>query len=196
MDMIKYFAPLPLFLLVACGGPAQPAAAPAPIDDAVPAVALEPPPVYALIGHREALNLDSEQVMALDSIGQHVHAANQAQMRAVGDLRQEFRTPSGRDARPGEIVPATDRGRELLATIRRNNVEAAEGVRNLLSEEQRVRTCEIFRDRERERAQRADAARRAPARGAAPRTDRAAMQPIWPWCGPDDAVANGGTRGA
>jgi len=167
-------------LLAACGGPAQPAVTPEPSPGAVAIGTLEVPPVHALIGHRAELSLSSEQVNALDSIGQHVHAENQTRMRRLAEHRGELRT--GREARPGEVVPATDTARAILESIQAVNREAKDGVRELLTAEQRTRTCVLFRDRDRGRARSADAARRAPTRGAVERRSPMVGEPIWPWC--------------
>jgi hypothetical protein len=178
--MTRSYILLSAVLLGACGGPARPADTPEPAPGAVAISALEAPPVHALIGHREALSLDSEQITALDSIGQHVHAENQARMRRLADHRGELRT--GRDARPGEVVPATDTARVILESIQSLNREAKESVRELLTAEQRTRTCELFRDRDRHRMRSADAARRPPTRGAVERPGAVVRTPIWPWC--------------
>lgn len=174
----------------ACGSPPPPAAAPG-ADDAATLTSIEPPPVHALIGHRQTLGLSSEQITALDSIGQQLHTSNQAHMRLVSELRERFRGRIGRDPRTGEPLPGTEEGHAAMEEVRRNNRAAAEGVRALLTPEQQARTCDLFRDTDRRGSARQD---RQPApRGAA--AQRLARERIWPWCG-EDAGAAGTARPA
>jgi hypothetical protein len=189
---MKRFAVLAVLLVsaAACGGaPAEPASAPAA---GMPFGSLEAPPVHSLIGHRQALELTSEQITVLDSIGQHVNAANRPLMQQMGELRAQFRGRTGRDMRTGEVVPGGEEGRSLLEQIRQNNRDAVEGVREVLTPAQQQRACALYRDAD-QRRQRAAAARAqqpggaARARGA---TERPAVATVWPWC------AEPGTPGA
>jgi hypothetical protein len=182
-----------LLSVAACGPAPQPAVAPGGAEGAgaISPAALEPPPVHALIGHRQTLGLNSEQVTALDSIGQHLHSENQPHMRRVSEMRERFRGRAGRDPRGGESLPGWEEGRVAMEQIRQNNREAAEGVRQLLDEDQRARTCDLFRDADRRRQRvgqpGAGASRQAPRRTGA--TAPAAQERIWPWCGEQAAPA-------
>jgi predicted small lipoprotein YifL len=64
--MKRFSLILAVLSLAACGRAAPPE--PPPLAPAASRV--QTPPVYALIGHRQALDLTSQQVTALDSVGQ------------------------------------------------------------------------------------------------------------------------------
>jgi hypothetical protein len=107
MSMSKRTRPMTILgalalVLAGCAGPAtEPASRPGtalmgPID---------PPPVYALIGHRARLNLTSEQVATLDSIGQSVHQDNSPLIRRLREMRGDFRGRPASDLRPGDPIP-------------------------------------------------------------------------------------------
>jgi hypothetical protein len=176
---MKRSAVLALLLVsaAACGGaPAEPASAPPPA--AMPFGSLEAPPVHSLIGHRQALELTSAQITVLDSIGQHVNAANRPLMQQMGELRAQFR------GRTGEAVPGGEEGRSLLEQIRQNNREAVEGVREVLTPAQQQRACALYRDAD-QRRQRAAAGRTQQPTGAARARgapERPAVATVWPWC--------------
>lgn len=158
-----------LVLTAACGSAYQGE----PVGSVSP-LALEPPPVYSLLGFRETLELTTEQVEALDSIAQGVEARNTP---VVDSLRAIANARSGR-ARG--LIPIDERTRPLLERVRENNRGAALAIQELLDEEQEREVCALFDQtrRERERARRprpqpaaADTALFVPMRG-------------WPWCGP------------
>jgi hypothetical protein len=191
--MMKRFVPLvPLLLIAACGPAPQPAGPPAVAALVGP---IEPPPIYGLIGHRQTLRLTSEQVVALDSIGQHVSSENSPLVLRLREIRGDFRGRSGADPRDGEPMSPSEEARTLMETIRRNNRAAAAGVQTVLTPEQQTRTCELFSETEQQRLRRAERRReqevrdrgeRRPARG----LPRIEMQPIWPWCAPSAAPAD------
>jgi hypothetical protein len=178
-SMFRNPLPLALLLLVAaCGSPAQrqpaqsqPAQLP---EDAPVAERVSPPPVHALLGHRAELNLTSEQIAALDSIGQAVFA--------VGDsIRAQLveRHAQQRGRRDPRATPAF---LESVAALSEHNRQAQEAVQDVLTDEQEARVCELFA-RDRRRA--------SPPRQRADRNGRAAQIPVtpgavWSWCRPAD----------
>lgn len=113
-------------LAAACGGPPPAPSGPAPAID----LRLDPPPVHALLGEREALGLSSEQIDALDAVGQQVHAENHPLLLQVRELDEGRRHPLARD----EIL-------RLAGRIHVNNHQAMERVRGILTERQRTDTC-------------------------------------------------------
>lgn len=158
-----------VLMLAACGAPP-----PVPPTAAEPAVApLQPPPVFALIGQRETLELTSEQISALDSIGRWNSSANETVTR----------DPRVRDMRPGD--PAVD---SVTRVIRQNNLQAARGVETLLSDEQRRQVCEMFQPEGRRDGRAAPrGAQGRPRTGAQGRAGRPGMMEdrqlsVWPWC--------------
>lgn len=160
-----------LVLAAACGGPAQPARN-APPTQAPMQPMVATPPVYALLGQRQALNLTSAQIQVLDSIGTGLQAQNSEAMRQIREIR-------GDDVyRPRRLSQQDiDRMRPLLDQVRENNRRAQERVQATLTTEQQQRVCELFRegrDRRRgsgdERGNRDDSQRRRP-------NDRPGMRP-------------------
>ena len=116
------------------------------------------PPVYALIGDRERLELEANQIDALDSIGQWLSASND----------------SIRTALPREASRNSDEISAAIEALNANNAQAMAGIEALLSEQQKEQVCESAaesaadrRDRRRE-AQNQSRNRR----GAAPRRTR------------------------
>jgi hypothetical protein len=141
--------------------------------------------VYALIGQREKLGLTSAQVTALDSIGVHIDRANAPLMSRLRELRGEY---GGRRNAPR---PDSEELQPTLEQLRRNNQQAVEGVRNVLTAQQRTTTCELaresardaMRDRRDEFAQRNRG--RQPGRmrdGMAADSALAWNRPVWTWC--------------
>lgn len=90
-----------------------------------------PPPVYALMGHRETLGLSARQVAALDSIGSWLSAADRPFLRRL----------NGAAPRPRGDTAVANAERALAG----NRARAARGVEGLLTDGQRTRTCELFR---------------------------------------------------
>lgn len=175
----------PVFLLLAlfaCG----PASAPSDPPTVVTPIMLEPPPIYALLGFRERLELTSEQIVQLDSIAIDVQARNSELMEELEEKSQLTRSQTalmvGEEARP------------VLDRIRDNNLEAAAAVGRLLSPAQQTTACQVFdmdrdeqtreeeREEEREREERAER-RRQRVGGIQLDTALISMQRrIWPWC--------------
>ncbi len=146
---------LGLVVLAACQPPGQdegPGSGPAPAGPA-PVVAsqeptfgwLEPPRVYALIGEHERLRLTSEQIAALDSIGEWVTEANREPNQQVRDrLAQAPR----RGGRPTRVAQASTQ--PLVEQMARNNEAAMRGVAALLTDEQKRLACEMAAERREE----------------------------------------------
>lgn len=166
---------LPLLVLAACG-PSEPALAP----EAVSLLSLEPPPVYALLGYRDRLNLTSPQVVALDSIAQQAREANR---------------PANDQLRDPRSTPNLEQTRALVEQIRQNNRRAAEGVHAVLTAPQRTETCTLFGGGSEED----EPVRRPPRTQGHPRPSAAdtlfapRRGPVWYWC---TAAADSVARGA
>jgi hypothetical protein len=162
------FVILSLTLLTACGGtPARqsgPVTGTAAMAGMMARIEL---PVHALIGHRERLGLSSQQVTALDSIGHALDRRNAPLLQELPRAGERTRTP----------LDTT-----VLVRLRDHRAEAAEAVREILSEQQRVEVCEIYRDR-RARPGHTPRQRRAPddVGGAGAFAGRP-----WPWCDRQD----------
>ncbi len=139
---------------------------------------LEPPPIYSLLGYRSELKLTSDQVAALDSIGQAVRDENR---ELVAELRQ---TSDGRRSQAGALV-VTEQGRPVLEAIRENQLAAVDAVSHVLDESQRAEVCRLS-TRESERARRDAPERRSPRQPEPPDSldERGALQrPVgWNWC--------------
>jgi hypothetical protein len=144
---------------------------------------IQTPPVYGLIGQREKLGLTSAQVTALDSIGVHIDRTNAPLMSRLRELRGEY---GGRRNAPR---PDSEELQPALEQLRRNNQQAMEGVRNVLTAQQRTTACELARESAREamRDRRGENAQR----DRQPRGMRGAMaadsaltwnRPTWTWC--------------
>ncbi len=184
--MIKrHLAGLGILALAACG-PATTPPASTPSGSAARPAAMGPiqtPPVYGLIGQREKLGLTSAQVTALDSIGVHIDRTNAPLMSRLRELRGEY---GGRRNAPR---PDSEELQPALEQLRRNNQQAMEGVRNVLTAQQRTTACELARESAREamRDRRGEYAQR----DRQPRGMRGAMaadsaltwsRPTWTWC--------------
>lgn len=148
----------------------------------VPPLALEPPPIYALLGYRSDLELTSEQVSALDSIAQAVDDSTRA---AVAELRRA----SSENSRYRGMVPITDESRPLLNQVREHHRRAALAVQEVLDEEQEAEVCRLYEpDRaERERMRGREGIRRAQGDDrirARLGADSLLMTPrsFWSWC--------------
>ncbi|MET0398541.1 MAG: hypothetical protein ABW277_17235 [Longimicrobiaceae bacterium] len=146
--MKKLLPALGILALAACYSSAPPPQQPAaPQQPWVPT-----PPVYALIGERQELNLTSVQVTALDSIGVALAASNNPALTQIQALQPSggFRRTSAADV---------EKARPLIDSIRENNRRAQEAVRTLLTEQQRADVCKMYapdraEQRRRENAQR------------------------------------------
>ncbi len=157
-------------LASACGTPPEP---PMLIPTAM---LLREPPIYALFGYRQQLDLTAEQISALDSIAQQLQAENSPLLREL----QRNAPPQ----RAGAEVMAGDSA--TFEQIRQNRRRAVEGVREVLTEQQQARVCELFRESPGQRQMRAE---RSPSRRPDARTRRgvppgeaAGEREVWSWC--------------
>jgi hypothetical protein len=129
----RYLLPaLGCLLATGCAGPIAPAVGPAPAIN----MRLDPPPVHALLGHRQQLDLTSEQIEALDEVGQRVHSENHPLLLKISEVDQSSRNPLAQE----EVL-------KLAGTIHVNNHQAMERVRGILTEKQRADACEVFNGR-------------------------------------------------
>jgi hypothetical protein len=102
------------------------------------------PPTFGLIGQRERLGLTSQQVTAIDSIGEDLRRGNEALLRHLRALQDSL---GGRDrmtARTEEQL--LQRGAPEFAQMRANNLQATRGVFDVLTPEQRTLTCTMIRE--------------------------------------------------
>ncbi|HEV2735766.1 MAG TPA: hypothetical protein VGV85_13050, partial [Longimicrobiaceae bacterium] len=179
--MKRLLTALGILALAACSSSAPPPAATAPQQPWVPT-----PPVYALIGERQDLNLTSAQVTTLDSIGVALAASNQPALTRIQAMQPSggFRRTSAADV---------ERTRPLIDSIRDNNRRAQERVQALLTEQQRADVCKMYapdraEQRRRESAQRE--ARQLPrGRFEADTMIASLFSGPWSWCGRQGAVA-------
>lgn len=175
--MRKFVLILALPALAACGGAG---ASSGPPPSLVTPTMLQPPPIYALIGHRDRLELSSRQIEGLDSIAVGLRAQNDS----LVDELQERAIPSRNQM--GLVID--EEGRPVLEQLRNNNREASEAVGRLLTQAQQTEACDLFRLERNSRSRNS----RTRIRGADPAaTDsiwRALESRTWPWCGqqPDD----------
>lgn len=172
---------LGILALAACYSSAPPPAQTGPQQPWVPT-----PPVYALIGERQELNLTSAQVTALDSIGVALAAQNQPALTRIQQLQPSggFRRTSAADV---------ERTRPLVDSIRENNRRAQEAVRALLTEQQRAGACRLYAPDRAEQRRRESAmrqARQAPrGRFDADTVIAAMFRGPWTWCGSTPAAS-------
>lgn len=168
-----------LWVLAGCAGNPEPAT---PLQVITP-LSLEPPPIYALLGHRQDLNLTSAQITQLDSIAESTREANAA---LVEGLRTRARERASRN-RSG-VLQVDEETAPLLERVRASHRRAAEAVRAVLSDEQQATTCRLFGEQRRLDAEQ---------RGSATRDRRARRgrqgvpadtvggwsgRSVWPWC--------------
>jgi hypothetical protein len=116
-------------LVAACGAPPPSASAPSAGVD----MRLDPPPVHALLGQRSHLKLTSEQITALDSVGQDIHAQNHPLLMKLSDLD-----------RSGSNLQAQQQMLHLAGRVHLNNHRAMERVRGILTSEQREAACNLY----------------------------------------------------
>jgi hypothetical protein len=169
-----------LFVLAGCGPVQDPVNAPR----AIPPTALEPPPVYSLLGFRQEIGLSSQQVTALDSVAESVRRGNAP---IVQQLRE--RNPARAEQRGFIVVDSA--AQPLLEQLRENNRSAVAAVGEILNPQQRTAACRIFdqsrRDRMTRQSRQAQEAREREARSRARvnriETDAPGGGP-WTWCTP------------
>jgi hypothetical protein len=173
--MLKNTLPFALVLAVAaCGGSPPPAATPLPEGALIVTERVQPPPVHALLGYRTELNLSSEQVAALDSIGQAIFAAGDTVRTQMMERQAQQRGRRDTRGTPALI--------ESLTALSEQNRLAQEAVQEVLTDEQEARVCQLF---ERDRNRRAAPAPRA----RQDRSGRTVQLPpmatrVWSWCAP------------
>jgi len=177
------FSSIVIVLLAAagCSGNTEPRPAPG----RGPGVATRPsdvPPVYALLGQRERIELTSEQIAALDSIGIWVAEANRELLESLREHGLDSpRMVASAPIDPDRIAPE---GRAILVELGENNTAAARGVEGVLTTAQRDRICELFgaeegMERSRDSAQ--PGGERVSGQAADSRVSRRYR---WPWCAP------------
>lgn len=173
----KFLAGL-LLILSAC------ASAPDPDAEAlefITPLTLEPPPIYSLLGYRDQLRLESQQVSALDSIAQSNRDVNAP---LIDSLRAVGREQGGRYSGMMAIDSATQ---PLLERIRENNRQAVARVGEVLTPEQQATACRLFNEApDRRRQAQQDAGRRPPRRGRGTAEDSISGgvgARVWTWCG-------------
>lgn len=163
-----------LLLLAACGPSVGGSGATALVGP----LSLEPPPVYSLLGYRADLDLTSEQITALDSIGRAAAVRN----RVVADSLRELPDVSG--GRYRGAIPVNEQTQPLLDRIREQNREAVRAVEEILTPEQETEVCRLFdparRDRDRDRA--TPVPRRRGGINVDTTTYRSSAR--WSWCAP------------
>jgi hypothetical protein len=169
-----------LFVLAGCGAVQEPASAPR----AVAPIALEPPPIYSLLGFRQEIGLSSEQVSALDSIAEGVRREN-------APLVQQLRERNTARAEQRGFIMVDSVAQPVLEQLRENNRTAVGAVGEILNPQQRTAACRLFdqsrRDRMTRQSRQAQEARAREARTRA-RVDRietgTAGGGPWTWCTP------------
>ena len=159
--------------LSACSSAGAPAGPP---PSMVTPSMLQPPPIYALLGYRERLELTSEQIVGLDSIAVQLKERND-------ELIDELEERSDM-ARNTAALIVSEEGQPILEEIRDNNREAAEAVGRMLTSTQQTTSCDIFDLTEDDRGRRRERPR---VRGADPAAAdsiwRMLQSRTWPWCG-------------
>ena len=170
----------------------DPNAPPANLRMTVVPLALETPPVYALIGYRDRLELSSQQVTALDSLATAVREENSI---LVDSLEQRAIT-SNRS--PG-VLQVNPSERPLLDRIRTNNRAVLDKVAELLTPEQESGVCELYEEDLRDMRDEANRRNRSRVdpndawsnRVRDPRSDTTLIVrgfSVWPWCQRTDAA--------
>jgi hypothetical protein len=193
-------------LLAAAGCSARPAAnaggSTANMRLTVAPLALEPPPVYALIGYRDKLKLTSQQVTTLDSIATGVRAEN-------GVLIDSLQAKGITNNRAPGLLQVNPSERPLLEQIRANNKGVLDRVAAVLTPEQETEVCTLYevdqRDSQNNRPRRSSPAMDPYGRSLPQRPDSSLVVrgfSVWPWCqasaaARDSAAARsqGGRRG-
>ncbi len=167
--------------LAACSSNSAPAGPPPAL---VTPTMLQPPPVYALIGHRDRLQLSGEQIESLDSIAIAVEAENAPLIDSL--------MAQGTPTRGATGMLVVDEGRQILEQIRENHRGAASAVGTVLTEQQQTQACDLFRLNRERRTSRPRVRGGDPA--AADSILRAMESRVWPWCG-QQAAADGEEEG-
>jgi hypothetical protein len=125
-----------LLLLTACAGTGMSA------TSSAPGLAASPwPPIGALLGNRDALELSSPQVMALDTLAAGLRARNEPLVR---HLRLALEEPASEGLRPPRRGVERQRVAATLLQLSANNEAAMAAVADIVDEIQRWRACEIL----------------------------------------------------
>lgn len=173
------FAAVGFAFIAACSPAAPPAQTPTRQDVEVSG-RVEPPPVHALLGHRAALNLTSEQIGMLDSIGQWIHAEN-------APLQAEMQSRRGnRQNRTGGALSRDPEALSVIQQLIQNNRQAMRSVQEVLTPEQQAQVCTLFRSTE-TRPRRTPTPRARPRGRGADALDVEISRPTWEWCAAEDA---------
>jgi hypothetical protein len=170
-----------LLVLTGCYASPDPASAPR----AIPPTALEPPPVYSLLGYRQEIGLTSEQVTALDSIAEAVRREN-------APLVQQLRQQNPPRAQQRGFILVDTAAQPALNQLRENNRRASDAVGEVLTAEQRTTACRILTQTQRDRMARRGAqqqqqqqqARQRAAGGVQADTVWTRGSGGWAWCAP------------
>ncbi len=168
-----------LLVLTGCYAAPDPANAPR----ALPPTAVEPPPVYALLGYRQEIGLTSEQVTALDSIAEAVRREN-------APLVQQLRQQNPARAQQRGFILVDSAAQPALNQLRENNRRASAAVGEVLSPEQRTTACRVLTQSQRDRMARRGAQQQQQTRqrvgGNVVQADTAWTRggAGWAWCAP------------
>ncbi|HEX5726788.1 MAG TPA: hypothetical protein VFX98_15030 [Longimicrobiaceae bacterium] len=180
-----------LLLLAACGGQrAEPEPQPQAGEQPVSAVEMlrraegfrvAPPPIFGLLGQRDRLSLNSDQVTQLDSLATWLQDAN----RELNDeLRRLLGTGSSGRRRAPRTREEQSRTFEVMQQIGANNRHAVDAVQSVLTDEQERTVCEIDRERTEERGNRPRLPDPYGRRGGID-PDTLFLRPgVWNWCRP------------
>jgi hypothetical protein len=146
------------------------------------------PPVYALLGEREAVGLTSSQIAALDSIATWLSSTNAP---LIEDLFERGIRRDDDAVRREADPPRADRdGRPLIREIGANNLAAEAAIQGLLTEDQQSRVCTVF---SRSGTDRLSSVPRGTARlGVAPGFGAPdVVNYRWPWCESEEDSQSG-----
>lgn len=167
-----------VFGLSACSSASAPAGPPPSL---VTPTMLQPPPIYALIGYRDRLELSSDQIEQLDSIAVDLEEHNE---ELIDELEERSTLTRSQTA-----LVVGEEGKPILEQIRDNNREATEAVGRMLTSDQQESICDLFSLDERGRR----SERRPRMRGADPEAADSIWRTLesrtWPFCGSTDAAA-------
>lgn len=132
------------------------------------------PPIYALLGYREELRLEPNQISALDSIAQQLQ---REEAPLVEGSRPSRRTRSNRP-------PLADKEEiSQFQALQASRERAVQGVRKVLNPEQQTEVCTRFRESAAEDRDRRSATPGPRGRSGDTRARLPSGEAIWPWCG-------------
>jgi hypothetical protein len=181
---------LALVALVGCGA-GQATSGPASSPEAAAELrGLDTPPVYSLLGYRETLELTSEQITRIDSIGSWIDSANRG-LRPGPAEAQRRQGSGGFFGGQGRGPAATPEAQAAMDSLRANNRAAVQALEQVLTEEQRARVCELNRPDRQPPAGRRGAASAPDRRGQGGMTVPMGGRYVWPWCAPPSPPEGG-----